>query len=97
MEPLGSGHRDLEGDAANISSIAALLGYELKNEQEESVFQFASGKMYLCVCLPVMASHCVMKSCPSIDSVDIKYAYKLHSTATKGCIEGDQTLPSACW
>ncbi len=31
-------------------------------------------KMYLCVCLPVMASHCAMKSCPSIDSVDIKYA-----------------------
>ncbi len=31
-------------------------------------------KMYLCVCLPVMANHCAMKSCPSIDSVDIKYA-----------------------
>ncbi len=40
MEPLESGHRDPEGDAANIrSSIAkdvTLLGYELKNEQEES-------------------------------------------------------------
>ncbi len=52
MEPLGSGHRDPEGDEANIkSSIAALLGYELKNEQEESVFQFASGKDVF-VCLP---------------------------------------------
>ncbi len=40
-----------------------MLGYELKNEQEESVFRFASGKD--CVCLPVMASHCAMKSCPS--------------------------------
>ncbi len=52
MEPLGSGHRDPEGGAANIkSSIAAFLGYELKNEQEESVFQFSSGK-YIFVCLP---------------------------------------------
>ncbi len=50
MEPLGSGHRDPEGDAANIRS-AALLGYELKNEQEERVFQFASGKDVF-VCLP---------------------------------------------
>ncbi len=31
-------------------------------------------KIYLCVCLPVMASHCAMKFYPSIDSVDIKYA-----------------------
>ncbi len=55
MEPLGSGHRDPEGVAANIRSsiakAAALLGYELKNEQEESVFQFASGKNIF-VCLP---------------------------------------------
>ncbi len=55
MEPLGSGHRDPEGDAANIrtsiAKAAALLGYELKNEQEESVFQFASGKDVF-VCLP---------------------------------------------
>ncbi len=45
MEPLGSGHRDPEGGAANIRSsiakAAAFLGYELKNEQEESVFQFS--------------------------------------------------------
>ncbi len=52
MEPLGSGHRDPEGDAAKIrSSITTLLGYELMNEQEESVFQFASGKDVF-VCLP---------------------------------------------
>ncbi len=77
MEPLGSGHRDPEGGAANIRSsmAAAVLGCELKNKQD-SVFQFASGKDVF-VCLPtgyVMASHCAMKSCPSIDSVDIKYA-----------------------
>ncbi len=55
MEPLGSGHRDPEGGAANIRSslakAAAFLGYELKNKQEESVFQFASGKDIF-VCLP---------------------------------------------
>ncbi len=55
MEPLGSGHRDPEGGAANIRSsiakAAAFLGYELKNEQEESVFQFSSGKDIF-VCLP---------------------------------------------
>ncbi len=55
MEPLGSGHRNPEGGAANIRSsiakAAAFLGYELKNEQEESVFQFASGKDIF-VCLP---------------------------------------------
>ncbi len=88
MEPLGSGHRDPEGGAANIRSsiakAAALLGYELKNEQEESVFQFSSGKG---VCLPVMASHCAMKFCPSINSVDIKYA-RINCIATKGCMEG---------
>ncbi len=53
MEPLGSGHRDPEGGAANIRSslakAAAFLGYELKNEQEESVF--ANGKDIF-VCLP---------------------------------------------
>ncbi len=52
MEPLGSGHRDPEEAAANIRSsiakAAALLGYELKNEQED---QFASGKDVF-VCLP---------------------------------------------
>ncbi len=56
MEPLGSGHRDPEGNAANVRSsiakAAAFLGYELKNEQEESsVFQFSSGKDAF-VCLP---------------------------------------------
>ncbi len=55
MAPLGSGHRDPEGDAANIrtsiAKAAAFLGYELKNEQEESAFQFASGKDVF-VCLP---------------------------------------------
>ncbi len=43
MEPLGS---DPEGGAANIRSpiakAAAFLGYELKNEQEESVFASVS-------------------------------------------------------
>ncbi len=40
-----------------------MLGYELKNEHEESVFQFASGKDVF-VCLPmVMASHSAMESC----------------------------------
>ncbi len=94
MEPLGSGHRDPEGNAANIRSpIAALLGYEL---QEEGVFQFASGKDVF-VCLPT--GHCAMKSCPSIDSVDIKYVICGHIN----CIPLQRkavwrvTLPSACW
>ncbi len=55
MEPLGSGHRYPEGGAANIRSsiakAAAFLGYELKNEQEESFFQFSSGKDIF-MCLP---------------------------------------------
>ncbi len=84
-------------EGSSIAKAAALLGHELKNEQEESVFQFASGKDVF-VCLPTgYGKSLAMKSCPSIDSVDIKYAilwaYKLHSTATKGCMEGD---PSVC-
>ncbi len=44
MEPLGSGHRDPEGGVrSSIAKAAAFLGYELKNEQEESV------KRYICV------------------------------------------------
>ncbi len=52
MEPLGSGHRDPEGGAANVRSsiakAAAFLGYELKNELSLPV-----ENIYLCVCLPV--------------------------------------------
>ncbi len=59
MEPLESGHRKPEAEAANVrSAIAkatALLGYKLNKEQEKNVFQSASGKqMYLCVCLLVL-------------------------------------------
>ncbi len=35
-----------------IAKATALLGYQLKKEQEESVFQFASGKLERCICVP---------------------------------------------
>ncbi len=79
--------RDPEGGAANIRSsiakAAAFLGYELKNEQEESVFQFASGK-YIFVCLPT-------------DSVDIKYAICGRINCNERLYGLWKTLPSACW
>ncbi len=34
-----------------IAKATALLGYKLKKEQEESVFQFASGKLERCICV----------------------------------------------
>ncbi len=45
MEPLGSGHSEYK--IFNSQGCR----FELKNEQEESVFQFASGKDVF-VCLP---------------------------------------------
>ncbi len=75
---------------SSIAKAVAFLGYELKNEQEESVFQFASGKDIF-VCLPTGYGK---KFYPSRrHKICDLWAYKLHSTATKGC---DQTLPSAC-
>ncbi len=51
MEPLGSGHRDPEGDAANIRSSIAKAAALLGRMNRRSVFQFASGKDVF-VCLP---------------------------------------------
>ncbi len=43
--------RGVQRIRSSVAKAAAFLGYELKNEQEESVFQFASGKDIF-VCLP---------------------------------------------
>ncbi len=93
MEPLESGHRKPEAKV-NVRSAIANATTLLGSTEERTVSSNS----------PVANSKDVFVSLPTgIDSMDIKsaicglWAFKLHSTATKSCMEGHQTLPSTCW